>query len=420
MTAKKSLLLMLLPVAATLLSGCSSDVVVEEASSDVLITYQVSADHVETRGEAISNSSFPKAGRKFKLWCWMTDDNGATYRAMTSDFNTNPLTDIDVTYTAGTGWTTSETFYWPRPRYRADFYAIYPPETSSNPSGVATSFTATTKTITYTSFDGNTDLMYATYSDQRAEKDVREKHRSATLNFYHATTQVMFFGKLSSQLNNFGWEVEVKDITIYNVKADGTFTFQPYDAAKVTKPEAMTFALKEGASTRVYSPTMNYPESEATQEIKKIKIDATSMADNHEVQLTSSSDALMLLPQDLKPWDSDNEKSGTVSPTTSGGYLAINLRAVQHQTGEQPDIYPLKADGGFVTVYVPFGSTTDGATIASSTVQSPWLAGKLYKYILTFGVGLSAGGKTVIQPIKIEAAIAPWLEATPVTATIKH
>lgn len=413
MTAKKSLLLMLLPVAATLLSGCSSDVVVEEASSDVLITYQVSADHVETRGEAISNSSFPKAGRKFKLWCWMTDDNGATYRAMTSDFNTNPLTDIDVTYTAGTGWTTSETFYWPRPRYRADFYAIYPPETSSNPSGVATSFTATTKTITYTSFDGNTDLMYATYSDQRVEKDVREKHRSATLNFHHATTQVMFFGKLSSQLNSFGWEVEVKDITIYNVKADGTFTFQPYDAAKVTKPEAMTFALKDGATTRVYTPTMKLAESATS-----ITIDNTSMVENHEVQLTSSTDALMLLPQNLPAWDSDTQKTGTSAPSTTGGYLAISLRAVDNNS-ETP-VYPLKADGSFVTVYVPFGSTTDGTTTASATVASPWIAGKLYKYILTFGVGLSAGGDSVIQPIVIEAAIAPWIEATPVTDTIKH
>lgn len=413
MTAKKSLLLMLLPVAATLLSGCSSDVVVEEASSDVLITYQVSAEHVETRGEAISNSSFPKAGRKFKLWCWMTDDNGATYRAMTSDFNTNPLTDIDVTYTAGTGWTTSETFYWPRPRYRADFYAIYPPETSQNPSGVTTSFTPTTKTITYTSFDGNTDLMYATYSDQRAEKDVREKHRSATLNFYHATTQVMFFGKLSDVINGFGWKIEVKDITIHNVKADGTFTFQPYDAEKVTKPEAMTFALKDGATTRVYTPTMKLAESATS-----ITIDNTSMVENHEVQLTSSTDALMLLPQNLPAWNSDTQKTGTSAPSTTGGYLAISLRAVDNNS--KTPVYPLKADGSFVTVYVPFGSTTDGTTTASATVASPWIAGKLYKYILTFGVGLSAGGDSVIQPIVIEAAIAPWIEATPVTGTIKH
>ena len=413
MTAKKRLLRMLLPVASTLLWGCSSDEVVEEASSDVLITYQVSADHVETRGEAISNSSFPKAGRKFRLWCWMTDDNGATYSPMISEFNTHPLTDILVTYTAGTGWETSETFYWPRPRYRADFYAIYPPETSQNPSGVTTSFTPTTKTITYTSFDGNTDLMYATYSDQRTQKDVREKHRAATLNFHHAMTQVMFYGKLSDVINGFGWKIEVKDITIHNVKADGTFTFQPYDAEKVTKPEAMTFALKDGATTRVYTPTMKLAESATS-----ITIDNTSMVENHEVQLTSSTDALMLLPQNLPAWDSDTQKTGTSAPSTTGGYLAISLRAVDNNS-ETP-VYPLKADGSFVTVYVPFGSTTDGTTTASATVASPWIAGKLYKYILTFGVGLSAGGDSVIQPIVIEAAIAPWVEATPVTGTIKH
>ena len=413
MMAKRSLLWLLQPMAAILLWGCSSDEVVEEASSDVLITYQASTDNVATRGETItSTESFATNGRTFKIWGWMTDDLGTGTHPMTSDFNSHPLTAVDVTYTTANGWTTSEKFYWPRPRYRADFYAIYPAST-------VTSFTTDSKTITYTStngFDGNTDLMYATYSGQRPDKMVGQKRKEVSLTFHHAMTQILFYGKLSSALDALGWTVEVRDITIYNAKSGGTFTFEPYDANKVTKPEAMTFAL--GSTTTPYSPTMNI-----TTPATAIKIDNTSMGDNSEVLLTSP---LMLLPQTLTEWDSENENTGTISPVTSGGYLAISLRAIDN-SGATP-AYPLQADGGFVTVFAPFGSPTttvtpdpadpNDPTTAPVTTYNPWLAGTLYKYILTFGVGKSAGGNDVYQPISIEAAIAPWIEATPVSGDI--
>lgn len=394
MTAKKKHLWMILLLIAPLLWGCSADEVVEEASSDVLITYQASTDRMDTRGEAItSTESFATNGRTFKIWGWMTDDLGTDTHPMTSDFNNHPLTAVDVTYTTANGWTTSEKFYWPRPRYRADFYAIYPPET-------VTSFSTNSKTITYSSFNGEDDLMYATYSGQRPDKMVGQKRKEVSLTFHHAMTQILFYGKLSSALDSLGWTVEVRDITIYNAKSGGTFTFEPYDANKVTKPEAMTFAL--GSTTTPYSPTMNI-----TTPATAITIDKTSMGENSEVLLTSP---LMLLPQALPEWDSDTEKSGTTNPVTSGGYLAITLRAIDN-SGETP-AYPLQADGGFVTVFAPFGSP------ATTVTPDPWLAGTLYKYILTFGVGKSAGGNDVYQPISIEAAIAPWIEATPVSGDI--
>lgn len=363
----------------------------------MLITYQASTDRMDTRGEAItSTESFATNGRTFKIWCWMTDDLGTGTHPMTSDFNSHPLTAVDVTYTTANGWTTSEKFYWPRPRYRADFYAIYPAST-------VTSFTTDSKTITYTStngFDGNTDLMYATYSGQRPDKMVGQKRKEVSLTFHHAMTQILFYGKLSHALDSLRWTVEVRNIKIYNAKSEGTFTFELYDADKVTKPEAMTFSL--GSATTPYSPTMNI-----TTPATAITIDKTSMGENSEVLLTSP---LMLLPQALAEWDSEHENTGTIRPETLGGYLAITLRAIDNR-GATP-AYPLQADGGFVTVFAPFGSP------ATTVTPDPWLAGTLYKYILTFGVGKSAGGNDVYQPISIEAAIAPWIEATPVSGDI--
>lgn len=389
MTATRKLLYVLNALAVLQLWSCSSDEVVStsgQPESEVQMTFDVSAEEAMTRGEAISSTSFVQSGRQFKLWGWMTEKiNETTDRTapLVSDFNSNPLTAIPVTYNAASSnWTVEQTFYWPRPKYRADFFAIYPAD-------IETSFSADTKTITYTSgapFDGNTDLMYATYSDQRAERDNSEKQRTVYLRFHHAMAQILFFGQLSAEFQTLGWDIEVKKIEIHNMNGAGVFTLKSAYAdlgseygiennKGIGTSTAISFVPATSTLT-TYAPAMN-TTGEASNPVNPV------LTGSQLSQLTSPTDVLMVLPQTLTPWTPT--ASANATPSTNDGYIAVELRAVAHD-GETTT-YPLKTDGGYITVYAPFTSPT----------TSGFEGGKIYKYTLTLG-----------STVSMTAAITPW------------
>ena len=371
------------------------------------MAYNVSADDASTRGgEAIYNSTFATAGRQFKLWSYMSSHTGETEPnlvPMTSDFNSNPMTDIVVTYDATKHtWKTPAdkgVFYWPRPKYRLYTYAVYP-STALFDAGLASE---TTKSLDYTTtaISGDDDLMYAAFTDQRPSRDNSEKSRAVTLTFHHALTQIAFYGKLSPLFESFGWTVEVNSITVCNINSKGKFEFTP------TELNASTLNITPADP----SVPINYGLAMNTEtNTESIEISDTEEA----TALTSPTAVTMLMPQTVTPWD---KTIAATDANNTGGYLAISLRIIERHAGENEEsdtyIYPLDSSGNFVTVYVPFDSTTDGTT------PGPWGAGKLYKYLLTFGVGNSVGGNPIIQPISIEAAIAPWQEVT-VSGEIKR
>lgn len=345
------------------------------------ISLRVSTADVQTRGEAMTSTNFAQDGRMFRLWAWMTDTetSGATATPMTSDFNSHALSGIDVTCSGG-DWLpdgTYGTYYWPRPKYRMDCYAIFPHDAVE-----VAAFTADTKTITYTAenpFNGETDLMYATFTGQRPGRDNSEKSRAVSLRFHHAMAQVSFYGKLSSQYKAQGWTVEVQDITIYHVDGAGTFSLTSDPAALgPDAASAMTFTLNSvaAADRPVYTPAMN------TGHLRITDTSVEKDASGADVALTSG--VLMLMPQTLTPWDSETETTGTTAPVTDGGYMAVRLRAIDADGN-----YPLQADGSYVTVYSPFGSASLGG----------WQAGTAYKYTITFGAGTS-----------VTAEITPWTQ----------
>lgn len=389
MTATRRLLYVLYALAVLQLCSCSSDDTVDnggQPEAEVQMTFDVSAEEAMTRGEAISSTSFAQSGRQFKLWGWMTEKtNEMTDRTtpLVSDFNSNPLTAIPVTYNAASSnWTVEQTFYWPRPKYRADFFAIYPAD-------IETSFSADTKTITYTSgapFDGNTDLMYATYSDQRAERDNSEKQRTVFLRFHHAMAQIQFFGQLSAEFQTLGWNIEVKKIEIHNMNGAGVFTLKSAYAdlgseygiennKGIGTSAAISFVPATSTLT-TYAPAMN-TTGEAASPVNPV------LSGSQQKQLTSPTDVLMVLPQTLTAWTPTAPASAT--PSTTDGYIAVELRAVAHD-GETTT-YPLKTDGSYITVYAPFTSPT----------TSGFEGGKIYKYTLTLG-----------STVSMTAAITPW------------
>lgn len=397
----RRLLYVLYALAVLQLWSCSSDDAVNnggQSEAEVQMMFDVSAEEATTRGEAITSTSFFKNGRQFKLWGWMTEKiNETTDRTvpLISDFNSNPLTAIDVTYTAAVGkipasWNTAQTFYWPRPKYRADFFAIYPAETTEADTPFTIAFSETTKTITYASsapYNGNTDLMYATYSDQRAARHNSEKERTVYLRFYHAMAQILFFGQLSTEFQTLGWDIEVKKIEIHNMNGAGVFTLKSaYENLGTAygiennegrgKATAISFAPASTSTLTTYAPAMN-TTGEASSPVNPV------LTGSQLSQLTSPTDVLMVLPQTLTAWTPTASASAT--PSTTDGYIAVELRAIVHD-GETPT-YPLKTDGGYITVYAPFTSPT----------SSGFEGGKIYKYTLTLG-----------STVSMTAAITPW------------
>lgn len=407
----RRLLYVLYALAMLQLWSCSSDDAVDnggQSEAEVQMMFDVSAEEATTRGEAFTSTSFFKSGRTFSLWGWMTEKiNETTNRTvpLTSDFNSNPLTAVDVTYNAAVGripasWITVQTFYWPRPKYRADFFAIYPAEIdmteADTPFTIA--FSETTKTITYAStapYNGNTDLMYATYSDQRSSRDNSEKERTVYLRFYHAMAQILFFGQLSTEFQTLGWDIEVKKIEIHNMNGAGVFTLKSayedlgeyYQKAEINNNSenkekrtgtatAMSFVPEATSTLTTYAPAMN-TTGEAANPVNPV------LSGNQQEQLTSPTNVLMVLPQTLTAWTPTASASAT--PSTTDGYIAVELRAVAHD-GETTT-YPLKTDGSYITVYAPFTSPT----------TSGFEGGKIYKYTLTLG-----------STVSMTAAITPW------------
>ena len=302
-------------------------------------------------------------------------------------------------------WKTARDYFWPQENYFVQFYAVHPA------SAPVIADILTDKSLTYGAsnpYDGNHDLMWATAATTRESKgdgsfkDAGDKTNSTVkLQFHHVLSQIAFYGKLSPQFKNWGWTVEVGGITIHNVNTCGTGTFVPDDDK--FKPSTFEFTPAEPAILNDYTMAMNTGH---------LTVSSTTVAKddaNKDIPLTSPTDVTMVIPQTINPWDIATEQGGISD--TENGYLSVSLRIIDNN-GESP-VYPLKSDGGFITVYVPFSSYAEDA------LASPWIAGKLYKYTLTFGAGYSANGNPVIQPIKVEAAIAPWNEAT-VSGTIKR
>lgn len=371
--------LVILPL---LMTACTDDGQSEEMADTVpcVIKYDVTTESAQTRTEVITSTNFATDNRQFRIWSLMTntEKDGATPVPMTSDFNSNPLYDKLVTYTSD-AWIPDATygiFYWPRSKYRMDCYAIYPSNTtvSFNDTGE--------KKIVYdsgTQFPGNVDLMYATFSGKRSDGS-NETSKTVNLNFHHATAQVMFYGKLSSEYKALGWRIEIESIKLYHVNKTGQFVFSN-TVSDLGTVSAMSFTLGNSLpiNSFVYSPQMN---------IGHLSLTETSVETDDEGKDVPLTEALMLLPQAVTPWDPSTENTGTSAPITDGGYLAVKLRAVDGDNN-----YPLNtSDDGYVTVYSPFGtsSLTDGA----------WLAGKAYKYTITFGASTS-----------VTAEITPWTSA---------
>ena len=366
----KSYLISLLML-SVMLVACSHDDGDSLTTQNVETALDFSAvvtDH--TRGASINNQALTQIGR-FRVWAWR-QATGGDEEPMISDFNSNPLYGVDVTYSALLGrWRTAERYYWPSVDYRVDFYAACPPYDEV--------FDPDTKSFPDVTVSGNEDIIFATYSGQR-QKGELEDVKNVPIEFKHALAQVAFSAKLSSQSpfqTTFLWTIEVGQITIHNVKSKGVF--------KYPKPS-------DNTQSYGWTPAAVYADyTLASASTGAVIVSSTTDA----VALTSATDVTMLMPQTLTAWipaweDATNGTTITDNNNAAdkGCYLDIQVR-IKDQDGN----YVLGASD-FVHVYTPFAAI--------------WTLNTRYRYTLIFGAGYDDQGNPFVQPVGIEATIEPW------------
>ena len=393
---------LLILLAALLLASCSANDSEEQAGGSAVasaVSYDVTTDDAATRGIIANTQAFLTDGRQFRVWAFMKKGTDPE-QVMTSDYNSSPLQSVDVTYIAyrNEWWTYAndginpETYYWPRPEYAVDFYAIYPTEYNN-----LLTFNTTNKTLDYTAPtdpDAAVDVMYATYHGQRDGTEKPNQRKAAVLKFYHALTQVSFYGHLSSLLNSLGWHVDVNSIKLCNVPRTGSLQLRTTDDPE-NHPSDAQFTIPN-------TPTLANYEFKMNPNVQRLTTYSTpTNVLTGKTLLTSPTDVAMLLPQELTAWDTNTEISAT-----EDCYLAVDLRI--WDTTSESYILGTNADDGFVTVYAPFNCGVTGG----------WLSGQHYKYILTFNGGYDSQGAAVIQPIGITASIEDWTDLPSVDESI--
>ena len=362
-----------------LLASCSASDADEQAGGSAaagVISYTVTADNA-TRGVIADTQEFLTDGRQFRVWSFMQKNGTGDWTPMTSDYNTTALQAVDVTYVAWRNeWisyaadgTTRETYYWPRPEYKVNFYAVYPNKNY---------FNTTNKTLDYTVPANQTDvdLMYATAQGQRDGTEKPNERKGVALNFHHALTQVSFYGKLSALLASFGWTVNINGITLCNIYSKGSLTPVPEKDGTVTEQPTQFINLEMPAD---YALAMNPSRQSLT-------------TSTDEITLTSEEDVTMLLPQTLTAWKINTENTGSEKPVTTGSYLAVKMN-IRDSKG-----YILGSETADVTVFAPFDCGVSGG----------WESGKHYRYSLLINGGYDALGKPVVKDLEITAAITPW------------
>lgn len=333
-------------LAALLLAACSGadEPLSDDNGSTVptdTISYTVAASL--TRSTVIRGTEFP-IDESFRVWAFEEDD----------------ATLIDggiVSCTNGLVWSTSEKYYWPQGDGRVSFFALYPNTLSMDKD---------TKSFSYVvpgDVSSQQDVLYDAVTAGKTDDGVSHnpiKRYAVPLTFHHALTQVAFKGCVSA--NNPEWTVSVSAITLCNVASRGTFDLTTMKWKGLAGLKDFSVGIRSDAGAFGYA-------SEA-------------------IDLTAPDGVLLMIPQTLRPWDTDDYVVNTYDC-----YLAIDCHIRQGYidiigTATQP-----------ATIYVPFN---DGPT--------SWKQGYRYNYTLEFGEGYNAEGERELQALVASSEITDWAE----------
>lgn len=296
----------------------------------------------------------------------------------------------------GFSWEYSNEPYWPNGSMDFFAYANWPTSLGVTPVISATGITAADVTIGADALNvnGHYDLLVA--ATLGATKQTR-----TLINFKHALTQIVFMaGNVSDQTAGAadGLEVKIDDIEIVHVKSKGDLTFAkaPNQIVWTDLGTDATY-LVQGIQNFVVPPVTN----------------PTNYAGYTQVQSapTTTSNALLLIPQTFAAWDPTGGKMANAANQTNA---YIKLKAIIKKTGAtDAAFYYCGAPGApdtYGDMYIPVESVIGEVGL--------WEAGKRINYILTFGDknsgsgggGYDNNGDPILVPIRFNAVVEDWKE----------
>lgn len=377
----------LLPL-AVVLANCSSDGqtgYVAGVADSTLLQFSVTTDGTRSSEPFTNVADFATEGRQFRVsaWQYRADGNGGARDAETVlSYFGSTLQDAVITRTDGE-WTNDHDYYWPQPSYTVDFFAVYPSTQDITPDATSPD-NRKPKTTTYTTADGATDLLYATYTGKRTTLEPYKWpqygepiYQTAPLTFHHALSQIHFQAKRTDDR----FAVTVRSIEICNVKSSETFTFPMTATGSDHTQDNGTWATNG-------TQKANYPATMLANEIK--------LTDKDRVYpLTDTAHPLMLIPQTLTPWNPEDAAAlGTsgAAATQTGCYLKIGCSIIME------GLDYAYSDG---YIYVPCTNN-----------QNPWQPGMSYTYCLAFGSGYDSEGRPTIIEVKVTGTITDWQDVS--------
>lgn len=347
-----------------LLSACSSDNELANVgtSANNAIGFHVVGNKAETRANIIDNSNI--TGTDFNVYAYIYNANGSDGAPfMGGNDTTHGTNGININH-KGSDWAytnEADLRYWPTTAL--NFYAVSPATTGM----FSWQFSNTQKEIIYNCCDEykhteytNHDAMYAVAKNQTYSA---ENGGKVKFQFKHILSQVAF--KAKTQYANM--EVEIKEITIHNFRAGGTFTISS------DTPAQSDWKLND----------INQKSGFTVVKDKSIKVTKTDVAED-----ISTKTPMLFVPQKLTEWDLKGNTGAADNAEQS--YLKITCKI------KQSGAYLFGDDTKFDVLYVPF--------------KADWQPGKRYIYTLIFGGGFDAQGQAILKPINFEAETTNWVD----------
>lgn len=258
----------------------------------------------------------------------------------------------DVTFTKSTVWESIPEYFWPA--FALNFYAYNTPlsATASFTRNITTS--GQTLVVKPSPELANQEDLVAAYAGGKTEGDATSDERSLPITFNHYLTQVVVKAKCSNPL----YSVLVDGVKLANMADEGTYTFG--------NPGAMV-----ATTGRVNSDSsVDYKESFSTRLLT---------TDPKEVMTdTDQKGRWYLIPQTVRAWNSESDKTNSGEGTAHGTYLALKVKITAN--GGTLKIYPATGnESGWMAVPIPTDWTSSAETTPSIFAQ-----GKKYTITLDF------------------------------------
>ncbi len=385
---KKNLFMTAAAIAA-LLTGCSTDEEIAniETSAKNAIGFNIVSNGAETKATIHNNGS---TNFDFDVFAF-NSTTGALF--MGNQSNEYSHDGVDIIYNKeNKEWdykNLADLAYWPT--NRLDFYAVSPATFDSN---LSTNLTwlihSDEQKISYSTIDEfnnkenskNLDVMYAVAKNQAKGTN----SGIVKLNFKHTLSQVLFRALVQDK----SMEVTIKEMKVHNFVHGGTFTIPEGEPAQSNWSGTTPWV---GAYT-----------------VKKAGTDITvSTTDEKEpIWISSVTDPMLFIPQQLTAWSTTPENAVPKDTGNDNGqsYLEIEMKLTQNRQ------YLIGSEGEYKKIYVPF-------TNVDTNNVTGWEPGKRYIYTLKFGGGYDDQGKPILTPIKFNAEVTNWSDASGYNIQVK-